>query len=430
MIQIAGGAYLEVCLHPHWQELFGSGGRAAAALAGVGEVGLHTYVGDSWRAVFLARAEAYGFKPFLEKSPSTIQFDYVHPLSTPRISPYRANLPKLSSLKASGDVVLRFGMLECDAIVDGDRIVYDPQSAHDPRPFRQNGSSANHLSIVANADEAKLLTGKSDPKDAAAALRDDERAEVVIVKRGVHGALVLTAEGMNEIKPFHRDQVFTIGSGDVFAAAFTQFWGREQRSPMEAAELASRATALYCESRSLPLQSAEGLRATTLRAARFKPGRVYLAAPFFDLAQRWLLEEARTHLTAVGLDVFSPLHDVGTGSAECVAPADLAGIDHCDRMLALIDGADVGTVFEVGYASARGMPVVALAETLSVESLKMIAGSGCILTKDFASAIFRTAWLECCHRPDRVPFSAESPEPGDHPGVKVAVGGFRVEAGG
>jgi histidinol phosphatase-like PHP family hydrolase len=36
----------------------------------------------------------------------------------------------------------------------------------------------------------------------------------------------------------------------------------------------------------------------------------------------------------------------------------------------------------------------------------------------------------CCHRPDRVPFSAESPEPGDHPGVKVAVGGFRVEAGG
>jgi PAS domain S-box-containing protein len=36
----------------------------------------------------------------------------------------------------------------------------------------------------------------------------------------------------------------------------------------------------------------------------------------------------------------------------------------------------------------------------------------------------------CCHRPDGVPFSAESPETGDHPGVKVAVSGFRVEAGG
>jgi nucleoside 2-deoxyribosyltransferase len=109
---------------------------------------------------------------------------------------------------------------------------------------------------------------------------------------------------------------------------------------------------------------------------------------------RALLEEARTHLAAVDLEVFSPLHDVGAGPAESVAPADLAGIANCDRMLALIDGADVGTVFEVGYAISRGIRVVALSETLSIESLKMINGSGCILTKDFASAIFRTAWLE------------------------------------
>ena len=38
--------------------------------------------------------------------------------------------------------------------------------------------------------------------------------------------------------------------------------------------------------------------------------------------------------------------------------------------------------------------------------------------------------IGCRHRPDGVPFSAESPEPGDHPGVKVAVGGVRVESGG
>jgi len=37
---------------------------------------------------------------------------------------------------------------------------------------------------------------------------------------------------------------------------------------------------------------------------------------------------------------------------------------------------------------------------------------------------------DCRHRPDGVPFSAESPEPGDHPGVKVAMSEFRVEAGG
>ena len=35
----------------------------------------------------------------------------------------------------------------------------------------------------------------------------------------------------------------------------------------------------------------------------------------------------------------------------------------------------------------------------------------------------------CRHRGDRLPFSAGSPGPGDQQGVKVALGGFRVESG-
>ncbi len=80
------------------------------------------------------------------------------------------------------------------------------------------------------------------------------------------------------------------------------------------------------------------------------------------------------------------------GPAEVVAPADLKGIRKCDRMLALVDGGDPGTLFEVGFARSMSCPVVALAETVSPEQLKMLSGSGCLVVDDFATAIYRTAW--------------------------------------
>jgi nucleoside 2-deoxyribosyltransferase len=111
------------------------------------------------------------------------------------------------------------------------------------------------------------------------------------------------------------------------------------------------------------------------------------------LAQRWLVEEARAALQSQGLEVFSPLHDVGRGTAIEVAPADLDGLCGCDRVLALVDGADVGTIFELGYAHAKGIPVVAFAQSMSDEDLKMIVGAGTRVVSDFTTAVFTTAWL-------------------------------------
>jgi nucleoside 2-deoxyribosyltransferase len=93
------------------------------------------------------------------------------------------------------------------------------------------------------------------------------------------------------------------------------------------------------------------------------------------------------------LEVFSPIHDVGIGPASMVAKADLAGLDQCDRVLALVDTGDPGTVFEVGYARRSDKPVVALTEVLSDEKKKMLVGSGCVCTHDFATAIYLTAWI-------------------------------------
>ncbi|WP_431273193.1 nucleoside 2-deoxyribosyltransferase [Variovorax ureilyticus] len=130
-------------------------------------------------------------------------------------------------------------------------------------------------------------------------------------------------------------------------------------------------------------------------SAQFLAGRVpkvYLAAPFFTLAQLWLVEQTRTQLQQFGLDVFSPYHDVGVGSADEVVQADLAGLREVDFVFAVADGLDAGTLVEIGYALARGVPVVIYCENEGEEDLKMMSGSGCIICSDYVSAIYRALW--------------------------------------
>jgi len=86
------------------------------------------------------------------------------------------------------------------------------------------------------------------------------------------------------------------------------------------------------------------------------------------------------------------VHDIGHGPAEEVAPADLAALDQCDRVFAILDGLDAGTVFEIGHARARGLPVYGLAQTVSESDLTMITGSGCAVFDDFVTALHHVAW--------------------------------------
>ncbi len=172
------------------------------------------------------------------------------------------------------------------------------------------------------------------------------------------------------------------------------------KSAAESADLASRATAYYCETRGFPDE--EQLAAYGPRpvqpSSRYLAGylpTVYLAGPFFNLAQVWLVDQARNDLRAVGLRVFSPYHDVGVGVAEDVVAADLKGIDESDIVFAIVDGMDPGTVFEVGYARAKGKPVVVYCETPSGENHKMLEGTDCLIVADYVTAVFRTVWIAC-----------------------------------
>lgn len=392
-VDVVGGVYVELCMQPMWNQLLGSAGRAARAISTTGaRVALHTYVDTPNHRTLDTLTKSWNVALTASPIAQTTAFHYVHPLSVPTIVPAPYVAPLAPALKVAGDVVLRFGILEGDAVVSGDRVVYDPQSAFNPALFTENGSTASALAVVGNANEVRRLSGTTDLIVGAREIMKRDRAEVVVIKRGGKGALVVTASSSVEVPAYRGSSVFSIGSGDVFAAAFARFWGVEEMDATEAADLASRTTARYCESRDPLIPDAQTLRADWSETIVATRGKVYLASPFFTIAHRWLVEEARTHLQEMDLDVFSPLHDVGVGTAAEVAPKDLAAFSECDRVLALVDGADPGTIFEVGYARARGLPVIALAETLSEENLKMIEGSGCVVVDDFATALYYTAW--------------------------------------
>ena len=92
------------------------------------------------------------------------------------------------------------------------------------------------------------------------------------------------------------------------------------------------------------------------------------------------------------MTVFSPYHDVGEGEAEDVVPKDIEALDVCDCVFAIVDGLDSGTLFEIGYAVAKGKKVVVYVENETEGTLKMLKGTGCEIESDFTTAVYKTIW--------------------------------------
>lgn len=400
---IAGGLYGESCIDPPWNELFGPGGRAAAALSNRGiDIELYCYfeAQQAYRADF--QAGNFGFRLIRSDGP-TLTFNYFHFLSVPEIRP-ALKFPA-PTIEIIGDRIVRYGFLEGDARVIGKQVVYDPQNAGAPVSFWANGSSAERLAVVCNLGEARSLTGKSSAEECALALLEIERAEVVVLKMGGAGALVQTSSGVSRVPAHMTETVRKIGSGDVFTAEFAYRWIIQGADPVTAAKGASLQTAFYCEYQTLPLRPhvvEQDLPAVTAPPLRTdKTYDVYLAGPFFNLGQRWLIEEVRNLFREMELRVFSPIHDVGEGAAEAVAEADLRGLDESRFVFACLDAFDPGTVFEIGYAHAHNIPVLAYGQNLSEHDKVMFEGSGCILIPDFVSAIYRALFWKL-HSPKLV----------------------------
>lgn len=390
---VAGGIYRERCVWPEWKRTFGSAGRAASAAASlVDHVEVLTPAPPEVAAEYKDEAKLDGIRVAIAPGPGTsLLFDYVHGLSVPSIWPAVPTLPRPLAFEARAPLVLRFGMLEASARVEADTCVYDPQSAFLPEAFHANGSKARRVAVVGNRNEIVALGGADDPIEAARRLLGAS-VEIVVVKSGSAGAFVVTTDGATTIPARLTRLVWPVGSGDVFAAAFTVAWAVDGRGPSDAADFASYAVADYVESMGLPISPALRERRPDRLPVSATGGKVYLAGPFFSMSQRWLVDEARRGLSELGMDVFSPFHEIGRGPAHVVAPADLAGLERCSSVFALLDGLDSGTVFEVGYARARGIPVYGFAQVTPEEDLKMIFGSDCKVFGDFVTCLHHCSW--------------------------------------
>jgi nucleoside 2-deoxyribosyltransferase len=282
-------------------------------------------------------------------------------------------------------------MLEGLPTVQADCGVYDPQSENNVVPPPEFIRRCQRLALVLNERELLALGSRSDVLSCARGLLAKFQAEVVVVKQGPFGCLVVEKGAHFRIPVFPSETVFKIGSGDVFSAAFAKFWCLDGLSPDRAAEQASRCTSLYCLTRNIDAVS--NYKSPLAPAKKRTRPKVYLAGPFFSLAQRFLVEEARRSLASLGATVFSPLHDVGTDTDPAtIALEDLKGLKASNAVLALISDLDPGTIFEVGYARSREMPVVAYAEGVKDEHLTMLVGDHCLCVEDFCSALYNTIW--------------------------------------
>jgi nucleoside 2-deoxyribosyltransferase len=95
--------------------------------------------------------------------------------------------------------------------------------------------------------------------------------------------------------------------------------------------------------------------------------QIYLAAPLFSDAERAYNLLLRDLLTAHGYQVYLPQETGeghgGRGRDREIFSSHVKALDDAACVVAVCDGADTdsGTAWEIGYAVARGIPVIGLA---------------------------------------------------------------------
>jgi len=393
---VVGGTYREICREPAIDYLYGSGLRAAFAISrGCKQLEFVSIVDVAEKKEVEAMARSFRFTAKLQERTYPIQFHYEVPISPPRIIPANPIIIAPEKIVCSGKVMLVFGVLEAVSEIHAKRLVLDPQGL---KPLTEQVIwSADHVAIVGNKSEIqRMSTGSVDLsiEQHAENVRKKFKADVVVVKCGAFGAIVIDSSEVSRIGVFPTSKVNPLGSGDVFSAVFAYYWAERGIQASEAARLASKATSAWVSKEPFQVINREGniVSPDSSNEIYAESVSVYIAAPFFTIAERWLVELCRNTLKNLGAKVFSPLNDVGWGPPESVAPADLEGLKQSDSVLALLDGLDSGTVYELGYATSKGIPVVGLSSDKRSVDLTMIVGQGARIYEDLSTAVYNAIW--------------------------------------
>ena len=374
---VAGGIYSEACVAPASVALFGSGGRAALALTGLTpKVVLHAFQPARLADEVYPNFEPFGVEVRLYPSTDRVHFHYLHPLARPRISP--VPLPTAAPVEVSGGEILLFGCLEGQFRATGGLVVYDPQTSVSPRPFKENGSSANRLAVVLNRAELAASSGKPSIDEGVQVVRERDGADVVIVKAGPDGAYVFDAGELVGTAPaYEASAIHKVGSGDTFSAAFAFYWMKGACSPLEAARLASLHTADYVETRRPTLNPLVADRKPMVRSANRS---ALVAIGRHGASAAWLVDETLSGLWDLG--VRTRLYEG--------KPADAFEAVEEGETLLLLDP-EPPVLDALAADPKRGSRVVVYSERLLVAQSGPARPSFKVET-DLATALYTLAW--------------------------------------
>lgn len=377
-MHIVGGLYRELCCVPKWDAIYGSGGRAASVISALSPNStLHTYVEDM-NGPGVNSLRALGVKLKCSFRPSSIVFAYFHPLSRPHVQPRPDVIQRQPAIKVCGEAVLRFGLLEGDAVIEARRAVYDPQTWQDSPSFSENGSVARELAVVLNEFELQSATGIDGLELASSHLMESQDIAVIVVKRGTRGAMVFERGAQATCVPAYRSsRVFKIGTGDVFSAIFAYNWAEKRSSALCAADTASRYVAAYCGDGRIPFDASN--LDTLVPVENVARGTVALEGVCNTIGRCYVMEEARYLLRELGTEVTSPaLNEVSGASATA--------------MLILADGFDNEVADCVQKANVSGIPIVVLCEGDTQIDAASKSKAEVTVANDFVSAIYFAAW--------------------------------------
>ena len=97
--------------------------------------------------------------------------------------------------------------------------------------------------------------------------------------------------------------------------------------------------------------------------------KAYIAGPLWKPEDRIILEKIALFCKENNIETFLPHRDVGIykeGSSKKFFEKDSKEIDNCNLIIAVLDwkGVGSGTAWEIGYAYAKNIPLIALVEDL------------------------------------------------------------------
>ncbi|MCS5697338.1 PfkB family carbohydrate kinase [Desulfofundulus thermocisternus] len=195
---------------------------------------------------------------------------------------------------------------------------------------------------------------------------------LVVTKFGPGGSSIYQ-RGKGEridIPAFKSNYKWTVGAGDIYNAVFLLEYNRTGNLE-RAGRFASLASANFIEQfelDDLPWSYdelvAKGRIEQFMHPEQAGEVNIYLAGPFFSQGEKTLVSYTYHALKKCGFNVYSPWHEQGVikGIEQSFKTFknNVLALESASAVVALLDYEDPGTVWECGYAKAKGIPIYAL----------------------------------------------------------------------